>query len=649
MAEITVYMEDESQGLVPADISVGEALAAHVSNKVRKQTVAARINGTLVDLATSVADAANAEETVKLAPITIDSVEGEEILRHSCAHLMAHAVKDLFGQDIKVAIGPAIDNGFYYDFDREQPFTPDDFEAIEKRMAELVAAAVPFERRLVSVDEAVRFFSDKGETYKVELLREIGDETVSLYQLADFVDLCRGPHVPHTGWIKAFKLIKVAGAYWRGDERNPMLQRIYGAAFSDKKQLKKYLNDLEEAKKRDHRKLGKDLELFTIQDEVGPGLILWQPKGALLRKLLEDYWKEEHYRNDYQLLYTPHIARLDLWKTSGHLDFYSENMYSPMDIDDVKYQLKPMNCPFHIHIYRASKRSYREFPIRWCELGTVYRYERTGVLHGLLRVRGFTQDDAHIFCRPDQLEDEIFNILDLNLHILKTFGFAEYDIYLSTRPEKYVGSDAHWQQATAALTQALDKKRLNYMIDPGEGVFYGPKIDIKIKDVLGRSWQCSTIQVDFNLPERFDIKYTGEDGQSHQPIMIHRALMGSLERFIGVLIENYAGAFPVWLAPVQARIMNITDSQADYAAQIYTELRRAGIRVEKDLRNEKLNYKIREAQLAKIPYMLIVGDKEVESNTMAVRLRNGKNLEPMDVNAFVELVQGECAAILDRQ
>jgi threonyl-tRNA synthetase len=649
MAEITVYMEDESQGLVPADISVGEALAAHISNKVRKQTVAARINGTLVDLATSVADAAMAEETVRLAPITIDSVEGEEILRHSCAHLMAHAVKDLFGQDIKVAIGPAIDNGFYYDFDRQQPFTPDDFAAIEKRMAELVAAAVPFERRLVSVDEAVRFFSDKGETYKVELLREISDETVSLYQLADFVDLCRGPHVPHTGWIKAFKLIKVAGAYWRGDERNPMLQRIYGAAFSDKKQLKKYLNDLEEAKKRDHRKLGKDLELFTIQDEVGPGLILWQPKGALLRKLLEDYWKEEHYRNDYQLLYTPHIARLDLWKTSGHLDFYSENMYSSMDIDDVKYQLKPMNCPFHIHIYRASKRSYREFPIRWCELGTVYRYERTGVLHGLLRVRGFTQDDAHIFCRPDQLEDEIFNILDLNLHILKTFGFAEYDIYLSTRPEKYVGSDAHWQQATAALTQALDKKRLNYMIDPGEGVFYGPKIDIKIKDVLGRSWQCSTIQVDFNLPERFDITYTGEDGQSHQPIMIHRALMGSLERFIGVLIENYAGAFPVWLAPVQARIMNITDSQADYAAQLYTRLRRAGIRVEKDLRNEKLNYKIREAQLAKIPYMLIVGDKEVASNTLAVRLRDGKNLEPMEVDAFVELVHGECAAILDRQ
>jgi threonyl-tRNA synthetase len=649
MAEITVYMEDESQGLVPADISVGEALAAHISNKVRKQTVAARINGTLVDLATSVADAAMAEETVRLAPITIDSVEGEEILRHSCAHLMAHAVKDLFGQDIKVAIGPAIDNGFYYDFDRQQPFTPDDFAAIEKRMAELVAAAVPFERRLVSVDEAVRFFSDKGETYKVELLREISDETVSLYQLADFVDLCRGPHVPHTGWIKAFKLIKVAGAYWRGDERNPMLQRIYGAAFSDKKQLKKYLNDLEEAKKRDHRKLGKDLELFTIQDEVGPGLILWQPKGALLRKLLEDYWKEEHYRNDYQLLYTPHIARLDLWKTSGHLDFYSENMYSSMDIDDVKYQLKPMNCPFHIHIYRASKRSYREFPIRWCELGTVYRYERTGVLHGLLRVRGFTQDDAHIFCRPDQLEDEIFNILDLNLHILKTFGFAEYDIYLSTRPEKYVGSDAHWQQATAALTQALDKKRLKYMIDPGEGVFYGPKIDIKIKDVLGRSWQCSTIQVDFNLPERFDITYTGEDGQSHQPIMIHRALMGSLERFIGVLIENYAGAFPVWLAPVQARIMNITDSQADYAAQIYTRLRRAGIRVEKDLRNEKLNYKIREAQLAKIPYMLIVGDKEVASNTLAVRLRDGKNLEPMEVDAFVELVHGECAAILDRQ
>jgi threonyl-tRNA synthetase len=425
-----------------------------------------------------------------------------------------------------------------------------------------------------------------------------------------------------------------------------MLQRLYGTAFADKKKLKKYLNDLEEAKKRDHRKLGKDLNLFTISDQVGPGLILWQPKGALLRKIIEDYWKDEHYKHDYELLYTPHIAKLDLWKTSGHLDFYSENMYSPMAIDEVEYQLKPMNCPFHIGIYKSQMRSYREFPVRWCELGTVYRYERTGVLHGLLRVRGFTQDDAHIFCLPDQLEDEIFNILDLNLKILETFGFDQYDIYLSTRPEKYVGSDEHWQKSTDALKQALEKRGLEYQLDPGEGVFYGPKIDIKIKDVLGRSWQCSTIQVDFNLPERFEVSYIGEDGKEHQPIMIHRALMGSLERFIGVLIENYAGAFPIWLAPVQARIMNITDAQSEYCEKVYQQLRQSGVRIEKDLRNEKLNYKIREAQLAKIPYMLVIGDREVESNTVTVRERSGKNLPPMSAEDFARKIKEECKAVL---
>jgi threonyl-tRNA synthetase len=619
-----------------------------VSNKVRKQTIAARIDDMLVDLSAPLTELKTIEDHLVLEPIIVSSPEGQDILRHSCAHVMAQAVKDQFGKDIKVAIGPSIDQGFYYDFDRPQPFSPDDFAVIEKRMQEIVDEALPFVKSTMTVDDAVKFFQDKGETYKVELLDEMETDSVTLYQSGDFVDLCRGPHLPHAGWLKAFKLIKVAGAYWRGDERNQMLQRIYGTAFSDKKQLKKYLNNLEEAKKRDHRKLGRDLELFTIQDQVGPGLILWQPKGAMLRKLLEDYWKEEHYRNDYQLLYTPHIARRDLWKTSGHLDFYSENMYSSMDIDEVQYQLKPMNCPFHIGIYKSNKRSYREFPIRWCELGTVYRYERTGVLHGLLRVRGFTQDDAHIFCRPDQLEEEIFNILDLNLHILRTFGFTEYDIYLSTRPDKYVGSDEHWQQSTAALTQALEKKGLEYQIDPGEGVFYGPKIDIKIKDVLGRSWQCSTIQVDFNLPERFAICYTGEDGKEHQPIMIHRALMGSLERFIGVLIENYGGAFPLWLAPVQARVLNITDSQADFAAEVNSKLLQAGVRVEKDLRNEKLNYKIREAQLAKIPYMLVIGDREVESQTVAVRLRSGKNLPPMGIDEFVDLVRKECAKVLSR-
>ncbi len=583
MTEITVYLKDGDRKQVDAGATLAEAMALLLSKKQRKQAVAVKVGDTLADLRTRVGDFGAQE--LELEPVTLAMDQGLEILRHSTAHVMAHAVRDLYGDSVKVAIGPAIADGFYYDFDCKTPFTPDDFERIEARMQEIIAAGRPFEKRAVPVAEALALFAEKGEEYKVDLINGLAGDTVTLYQVGDFVDLCRGPHLPHAGLIKAFKLIKVAGAYWRGDENNPMLQRIYGTAFSSRKELAAYLHGLEEARKRDHRKLGRDLGLFTIQDEVGPGLILWQPKGALLRKLIEDYWKEEHYCHDYELLYTPHIARLDMWKTSGHLDFYGENMYSPMVIDEVQYQIKPMNCPFHIAIYRADKRSYREFPIRWCELGTVYRYERTGVLHGLMRVRGFTQDDAHIFCRPEQLQDEIFNILDLNLHILKTFGFADYDIYLSTRPEKYVGSDQHWQMATEALEQALERKGLAYELDPGEGVFYGPKIDIKIKDVLGRSWQCSTIQVDFNLPERFRISYVAEDGREHQPIMIHRALMGSLERFIGVLIEHYGGAFPLWLAPVQARILNITDGQAEFSGQVFKQLRSAGIRVEKDLRN----------------------------------------------------------------
>ena len=644
MSEINVQVVDGEQKQFPGDATVADAIAELLSNKQRKQTVAAGVGDTLVDL--SVRLDSLGLDTVELRPVTISSDEGLDILRHSTAHLMAKAVMDIYGPDLKIAIGPSIDDGFYYDFDRKTPFTPEDFEAIEAKMLETVRGGIPFEREVVSRAEAIELFEKKGELYKVELIKEIEDDTVSLYQLGDFVDLCRGPHVPNSSFLQVYKLIKVAGAYWRGDEKNAMLQRLYGTAFADKKMLKKYLNDLEEAKKRDHRKLGKELNLFTISDQVGPGLILWQPKGALLRKLIEDYWKDEHYKHDYELLYTPHIAKLDLWKTSGHLDFYNENMFSSMDIDEVQYQLKPMNCPFHIAIYNSQMRSYREFPLRWCELGTVYRYERTGVLHGLMRVRGFTQDDAHIFCRPDQLEDEISNILELNLKILETFGFDQYDIYLSTRPEKYVGSDEHWEKSTDALKQALEKRGLEYQLDPGEGVFYGPKIDIKIKDVLGRSWQCSTIQVDFNLPERFEVNYIGEDGKEHQPIMIHRALMGSLERFIGVLIENYAGAFPIWLAPVQARIMNITDAQSEYCEKVYRELRQSGIRIEKDLRNEKLNYKIREAQLAKIPYMLVIGDREAESDTVTVRERSGKNLPPMSVEDFATKIKDECKAVL---
>ncbi len=639
MTSIAVSISGGEAKHLPISTSVLDALKELVSGKQRKQAVAVRCNGSIVDLSTSLQE----DATLELIPAA--SEQGLHILRHSAAHIMAQAVKELYGQEVKVAIGPAIEDGYYYDFDRPTAFTPDDFEAIEEKMAAIVKAALPFSRREVPIAEAIDFFSKQNETYKVALIKDLatnGAESVSLYQQGNFIDLCRGPHVPDTSWLKTFKLLRVAGSYWRGDEKNPMLTRIYGTAFFDQKELKQYLERLEEAKRRDHRKLGKELKLFTIQDEIGPGLPLWQPRGAQLRRLIEDYWKDAHYKNGYQLICTPHIARQDLWKTSGHLDFYAENMYSAMSIDEVAYQLKPMNCPFHIGIYKAEPHSYREFPIRWCELGTVYRYERAGALHGLMRVRGFTQDDAHIFCRLDQLEEEIFNIIDLNLQVLQTFGFSEYDVYLSTRPAKYVGSDAHWELATQALQQAMDKKGLAYSVDPGEGVFYGPKIDIKIKDQLGRSWQCSTIQVDFNLPERFGMCYTGQDGAEHQPIMIHRALMGSLERFIGVLIEQYAGAFPLWLAPEQARIMNITDSQAAYCSQVLAELRQAGLRVEGDLRNEKLNYKIREAQLMKTPYMLIAGDREMEEGTITVRKRSGENLPPMSPQDFLAMVRQEC-------
>ena len=634
MAEIAVKIDDQEERF-PGSITVAEALKSLISGKQRKQTIAVYANDKTVDL-----DAELVEDTV-IVPIKKDSPEALEILRHSTSHIMAQAVRELFGEEVKIAIGPAIENGFYYDFLRTTPFSPEDFDQIEQKMAEIAGQALPFSHRELPRLEAIEMFREQGEKYKVELLEEMDDETVSVYQQGGFVDLCRGPHIPDTSWVKDFKLLRVAGAYWRGDENNDVLQRIYGTAFFDKKALKKHLNDLEEAKKRDHRRLGKDLQLFTINDQIGPGLILWQPKGSQLRRLIEDYWKDEHYRHGYELLYTPHIARHDLWNTSGHLDFYSENMYASMEIDDVKYQLKPMNCPFHIGVYKSDKRSYREFPIRWAELGTVYRYERAGALHGLLRVRGFTQDDAHIFCREDQLDEEIFNILDLNLLILKRFGFEDYDVYLSTRPEKSVGSDEIWEKSTAALKKALEKKGLGFELDPGEGVFYGPKIDIKIKDQLGRSWQCSTIQVDFNLPDRFDMTYTGSDNRDHQPIMIHRALMGSLERFVGVLIEHYAGAFPIWFAPIQARIMNITDDQSAYCERVYDQLRKAGVRIEKDLRNEKLNYKIREAQMAKIPYMLIIGEKEKTDNTVTVRMRDGKNLPPMSIDEFAAKIEEE--------
>jgi threonyl-tRNA synthetase len=551
---------------------------------------------------------------------------------------MAHAVKELF-PEAKLAIGPAIEDGFYYDFDLDRSFTPEDLIAVEKKMSEIIKRNTPFVRKIVKREEAIDLFNGKGEIYKVELMRQIPDEEVSLYEEGGFIDLCRGPHVESTGRVRAFKLLSVAGAYWRGDENNKMLQRIYGTAFTDVNDLKKYLEFLEEVKKRDHRKLGKDLDLFSTSDEIGAGLIMWHPNGALVRRTIEDFWLNEHYKAGYKVLYSPHIAKLNLWKTSGHLEFYRENMYSPMEIEGIDYELKPMNCPFHIHVYKHSLRSYKELPLRYAELGTVYRYERSGVLHGLLRVRGFTQDDAHIFCREDQIEDEILNVLDFTLFVLKTFGFAHYDIYLSTRPDKYVGTLENWERSTNALKKALEIKGLSYDIDPGEGVFYGPKIDIKVKDALNRPWQCSTIQVDFNNPERFDMTYRGSDGREHRPIMIHRALMGSLERFFGILIEHYAGAFPVWLAPVQIKVLTIAERHADYAISLSEALKAEGIRTEVDLENEKIGYKIRSATVMKVPYLFIIGDKEVSEKKITVRKRTGENIGPFTVDEFIGMIR----------
>ncbi len=601
-----------------------------------RSAIAIKVNSSVMD----VSRYRELPENSTIEIITPDTVEGLEIYRHSTSHIMAHAVKRLF-PEAKVAIGPATDEGFYYDFDIDRPFTPEDIEKIEKEMEKIIKSNTPFVRKEMSKEEAMSFFKERGETYKVELLEEIEDEKVSLYEEGDFVDLCRGPHLPSTGYVKAFKILKVAGAYWRGDEKNKMLQRIYGTAFPDRKSLKAYLDFLEEVKKRDHRRLGKELDLFSINEEIGPGLILWHPNGALIRKTIEDFWRDEHLKAGYKLLYTPHIAKLDLWKQSGHWDFYRENMYSPMDIEGIQYEVKPMNCPFHIAVYKSALRSYREFPLRYAELGTVYRYERSGVLHGLLRVRGFTQDDAHIFCREDQIEDEILRVLDFTLFILRTFGFEKYDIYLSTRPEKFVGSEENWERSTNALKLALEHKGLDYEIDPGEGVFYGPKIDIKVKDSLGRPWQCSTIQVDFNNPERFDVTYRGQDGKEHQPIMIHRALMGSLERFFGILIEHYAGAFPLWLSPVQMGVITVADRHIEYAQTVVEKMTAAGIRTEPFFSNEKVGYKVRQGTVRKIPYLVIIGDKEVESGSLSVRKRGGQQSGPYELDELINKIKRE--------
>jgi threonyl-tRNA synthetase len=574
-------------------------------------------------------------------------------IRHSTAHIMAEAVLEMF-PDAQIAIGPAIDDGFYYDFDLPRTLTPEDLTEIEKRMKHIIKGNHTFKKEVISVEDARELFKD--QVYKIELIDGLehgnldedgnpveGDVEFSTYTHSKFTDLCRGPHVESTKEInpKAVKLLNVAGAYWRGDEKRPMLQRIYGTVFEKPEELKDYLWKIEEAKKRDHRVLAKQLDLYSMNEEVGQGLVLWHPNGAKIRMLTERFWADEHEKSGYDFVYTPHIGKAQLWETSGHLGFYAENMYAPMEIEGQDYYIKPMNCPFHLHIYKNRSHSYRELPIRYAEEGTVYRYERSGVLHGLLRVRGFTQDDAHHFCRPDQMPDEIDFVLNFCLHILRSFGFTEFTAYLSTKPEKSVGDPAKWEAAEIALEEALKRADIPYKVDAGGGAFYGPKIDLKIKDAIGREWQLSTIQFDFNLAERFDLTYVGEDGQLHQPYMIHRALLGSLERFFGVLIEHYAGAFPVWLSPQQAVLIPIADRHMDYCFEVQKKLKAAGMRVFVDERSERMNAKIRDAQKQKIPYMLVVGDQEMEANQVALRKRGGENPGAMDLDAFLALANDE--------
>ncbi|MBN1826069.1 MAG: threonine--tRNA ligase [Candidatus Eisenbacteria bacterium] len=573
--------------------------------------------------------------------------EAYEVYRHSASHLMASAIAELY-PGVKFAIGPPTREGekyggvgFYYDLDMDSALTPEDFPRIEKKMRGLSGRDLPFLREEIGREEAIALFEKADQPYKVEMLRELPEgETITLYRHGDFIDLCRGPHLSSTGEIRAFRLLAVAGAYWRGDEKNKMLQRIYGVAFPDDASLEAYLKRLEEAEKRDHRKLGRELDLFSSDETYGPGLIFWHPRGARIRNEIERYWYDEHFRNGYDVLYTPHLAKQHLWEISGHMDFYADRMYSPMDIDGINYIVKPMNCPFHIHVYKSRLRSYRDLPLRWAELGTVYRYEQSGELHGLKRVRGFTQDDAHLFCTPETLNDEIDRVFRFSIHILNDLGFEAFDVYLSTRPEKSVGSDDDWEKATAALRSALDDSGIPYQVDPGEGVFYGPKIDIKIRDSLGRSWQCSTIQVDFNLPERFDLEYRGADGGAHRPIVIHRALLGSFERFFACLVEHYAGAFPVWLAPEQARVLPVSEKLDAYAREVEDRLVGEGLRATRDASNETLGNRIRKGREERIPYLLIVGEREAEARTVSARDRAGGQTV-LPIEEFVQRIRGE--------
>ncbi|MCX6149049.1 MAG: threonine--tRNA ligase [Ignavibacteriales bacterium] len=611
-------------------------IATSISNRLAEETLVAEVDGNIKDLNFPL------EQDCKIKLLTFNDEKGKEAYWHSTSHLMAHAVQSIY-PEAKFGVGPAIDAGFYYDIDINSQLVDDDLRKIEKRMMELTQQNNSFTRKELRKNEAVEFFKTKGDNYKLEILDGLDDkaDVISIYQEGEFTDLCTGPHLPSTGKIKYVRLLTVSGSYWRGDEHNKQLQRIYGISFPKKKMLDDYLVFLEEAKKRDHRKVGKELDLFSTHEEAGAGLIYWHPKGARIRLDIENFWREAHLDNGYEILYTPHIGKSWLWETSGHLGFFKENMYSPMSIDDQDYYIKPMNCPFHIMIYKTHLRSYRDLPLRWAELGTVYRYEKSGVLHGLLRVRGFTQDDAHIFCAQEQIEDEIIEVLRFCMSIWRSFGFNEMNFYVSTRPEKVSGNDELWEKATDSLKTALEKEGLKYKIDEGGGAFYGPKIDIKIKDALNREWQMSTIQFDFNMPERFDMKYIGEDGKEHRPFMVHRALLGSLERFMGVLIEHYGGAFPLWLAPVQVAVLPISQNFFDGAKKIADDLKKLHIKAVVDERNEKIGYKIRDWETKKIPYMLIVGEKELSSNTVSVRQHTKGDIGSLVLADFTSKLQEE--------
>jgi threonyl-tRNA synthetase len=632
MKGFKIHLKDQlTKEVEEGPIAAKEALShLHVGNLNR--VMAVKIDGESRDLSTSI------DSEVVLEPIFLDSEEGLEILRHSTSHVMAMAVKELF-PGVKVSIGPAIENGFYYDFDYERPFREEDLPKIEEKMKEIVKADLPFERSIMGNEEAIALFREQGEDYKVEIIQDLGEERVSLYKQGSFLDLCRGPHLPSTGKIKAFRLTKVAGAYWRGDERRPMLSRIYGVAFAEQKALKKYLHKLEEAKRRDHVRLGKELGLFSTYEEIGAGLIVWHPKGYMLRHILEDFEIHEHLKRGYEMVKGPQLLKTELWKRSGHFENYRENMYFT-EIDEQSYGIKPMNCLAHMLIYNSKIRSYRDLPKRYFELGLVHRHERSGVLHGLLRVREFTQDDAHIICTPGQLDGEIKGVLAFVKDVMDIFRF-EYELEVSTRPEKSIGSDEDWERATTALMKAMDDNDLTYQINRGDGAFYGPKIDVKLKDALERKWQCATVQCDFTLPERFDLFYIDRDGQKHRPVMIHRVILGALERFIGVLIEHYGGAFPTWLSPVQATVLTVTDRNIPHGEKVLKSLLDAGIRTEADFRNEKLSLKVREAQLQKTPYMLIIGDKEDDKGGVTPRLRSGKNLPFMSGDEFTALIDEE--------